>query len=168
MSKRFGRNQKRKLMMQLEMQSIGVEMHLALVAEQRATIGMLRTTISDVAHILGPNFVGLPAVSRAVSELRDRYRMPTNMRMSDVMATLDDRDASSLMTMAVFDLENHRADGVLDQLRDCVHINLVHGSGKACYSISREALRRVDADQLARHYAPMIAREMAELVKRGF
>ena len=175
MGKRFGRNQKRAMREVVaalhESNSNlneGLLMQQGISDHQRRKIETMRESLDDVARELGPYFYGLPPVKRRMDEYQDRYRLPAQIKASDLMFR-DTDEISHLVSYAAHELSLVKADVERNQFTGSVHVELETPSGKRCYALSASAWEsmRKDEDRLRRQILPMIANEMAKFIARG-
>lgn len=162
MSRRYGRNQKRRAREELANVMAMADYRLKANAESLRMIqGVLqekRDALAAVADSLGPAFVGLP-----LNELM--------LRIFDVAYAEDAPDsfasvppgASNPVIMHVLKMSAHD-----DLVRDRVHVRVRLAGGDTAYALSEAAIRQMPADALARNLGRHIAEFLvSELVKRG-
>lgn len=134
MSKRFGRNQRRKLREQLasveyksdllETKASMQERSLQKAADE---VAFLRQQLDNAKIVIGRNHPAFPAETLALGFLpapRDRFSAPTGPR--------------DIATMATMSITANR-DVVFNE----VHFRLIHGDVVSAYAVSEHAMRKV-------------------------
>lgn len=162
MSRRYGRNQKRRAREELAnvmaLADYRIKAHAESLNMLQGALREKRDALAAVADALGPAFVGLP-----LNELM--------LRIFDVAYVEDAPDsfmavppgASDPVTMQVLKMSAHD-----DLVRDRVHVRVRLAGGDVAYALSDAAIRQMPADALARNVGRHIAEFLvSELVKRG-
>jgi hypothetical protein len=166
MSKRFGRNQKRKLKQEISTLS------LKLVSENTRN-SLLRRQIDEqtealklVASMLGEHFVAfVPSTMQIQSPYRDTMiPAPSSRRPTTFMQA---RDYPQSVANSIMQLKHSRFSGYLDKLRDCVHFRYVTPGGECGYSCSREVWAFMPSDVRHEIVIREISREMAEFLAKN-
>jgi hypothetical protein len=164
MSKRFGRNQKRKLKKEIEelKNTIEVGRKLCNNAMKHNEVLTLRVqrldrSIKDIASILGKNFAGLNANDIRIDSkflpkifqvvVPDRFDNNLDSMMSEDIAT----GVMQLLNLPVITGE------VMNSLMGDIHFILESENGHVGYAISRETLSRMPIDYLTNKIAKIMA-----------
>jgi len=159
MSKRFGRNQRRRLLQQVEILQATSKLEKGLLDHQRTIINLQRRVIERVRHVIGPNFAGLdPETIEAVGH--DGFvRLPrlTNVHSFESMSSLN--QVVNLESI-IHQLEVMQPSLELDRLRGMVHVRVLSPSRQAAYACNEQALSGLGR----RHAAELIARELASFL----
>lgn len=164
MSKRFGRNQKRAMRATILEQATELRSADKRISELKNAQRPMREALDEAVRVLGPNFIGLPVTARQVDVIAHNYRVPAHVAMQNYLPMVSNGEVASLVSCAVYELENHRVDGALDKLRNQVHFYLQTGRGECAYSISPDDIHQLGWKRLADIYTPMIAEAFARLV----
>lgn len=164
MSRRFGRNQKRAMRATILEQATELRSADKRISELKNAQRTMRDALEEVARVISPYFIGLPATARQVDMITHNYRVPARAAIQNYLPTVSNGEMASLISCAVYELENHRVDGVLDKLRNQVHFYLRSGRGECAYSISPDDIYQLGWKRLAEIYTPMIAEAFARLV----
>ena len=152
MSKRFGRQQKRRLKAQVAY----LEGELATVR----TLGETnRQIVADVAQTLGQHFVCLPPSSMRVTANADVVYMHKQIRdLGEALTTPPFHAAFVPHALHVI-----KADVIdVDPIREAVHIRVDYPDGRAGYALSRMALEAIPKRVLFEHIAKNIAHQITQ------
>lgn len=161
MSKRFGRNQKRKARQAIDQAN-------AWIANKDETIKLLLRTndiqskaIDDTVRVLGRRFFTLPPDEMDLDYRLDRVRLPVMRELGPYM-TARNSDNIAKLSMALHEVEIMRPETVRDELRRAVHFNVRYAGGRWGYAISDQAIRECPEDMLTQ----MISQELANYIAR--
>lgn len=165
MSRRFGRQQKRKMRAQiaeLERANVGLQaaydMNSELTKHLSRNLNEMRETFSNLESVLGPHFIGLPTKVVSVREIHDVYQMQELSRAPT--KAWDGRDQHDL-EYKVYALENTMLRAEYRAMLGYMHIRLKGPAGDFAYSTTRQALMRMLKHmliaQLAREFALAMA-----------
>lgn len=165
MSRRFGRNQKRRMRAELAAaQETGVKLERT-ISSIRAAGQDNEYAVKLTADILGQHFVALPPqqmkMSRGIGQLVKLQKMEdprclTYAGAQDFAPQL----CSALMELETFDVSAHK-----NELRDMVHLRVQNQRGEWAYAISRAALENVPHDYLVRKIAHELAIAIAATLR---
>lgn len=170
MSKRFGRNQKRKMVDALTLLQGEVyrfegayKMADGLSKRQGELLRLQHESLELVARVLGKHFYGLPAIQHRVDQHQRNYRLPKQIPLEDFMRTTSHEEFSDMVSMAVHQLEAISVRADLDALKDNVHIKMETPDGRVSYAVSGSAWHQLKRDKkrMEREFYQMIAHEMA-------
>lgn len=153
MSRRYGRQQKRKAreqIAQLEQEAKrwrdAYELNVPMLEKQ---LRQKRAALETVAEVLGANFVGLPAEQLA-------QRVERNFRL------LTDAGPER---MHLVEIAMHTADNAHPQKQ--LHCLVTLANGQTGYALSEAALLQLSEDQLVSRVAPQIARHLVRQVRNN-
>lgn len=160
MSRRYGRNQKRRAREEIaRLQGEAArweEGYRRDVPMLERALAEKRDALAAVAEVLGPEFIGLP-LNELMLGILDRYSMedmPDSFRMQ---AT---GDPTMVMRMQVMEV---RADD--DRMQARTHIRVRLAGSSSTIAFSDTALRRVPAHVLAREMAQELAHHIVRHIK---
>ena len=169
MSKRFGRNQKRKLKEKVENLEYSMKLDSVLLADvryKRDVAVMQVERMVDIIEEVCQNSIALPPKeSKENSKLYPRYRLPIYEPMELTAGTLFDRDTLSYKTVDLYKLETFLRDHA-DSFGVSAHLRFYNGAESAYY-ISEEGLRCMPDSALVEHLIPEIARQLVYHMKKG-
>lgn len=164
MSRRFGRQQKRKMRAQIaDMETRISNLQEALAMQQGLSRNMssrldeMRGTFNVLERVLGPYFIGLPPKQVEVREIYDVYQIPGLFSPSPKMWDTDDQIE---LEHKVYSLETTMLNAEYRKLRGCMHVRLSGPAGRFAYSTTREALYMVPKDDLIRRLSQEFAMAM--------
>lgn len=165
MSRRFGRQQKRKMRAQiadLERANAGLQsaydLNIGLTKHLSRSLNEMRETFSNLEGVLGPYFIGLPPKVVSVREIHDVYQMPELSRAP--IKPWDGRDLNDL-EYKVHALENTMLESEYRAMLGYMHVRLNGPAGDFAYSTTRQALMRMPKDMLISRLAQEFALAMA-------
>ncbi|WP_343577965.1 hypothetical protein [Pseudomonas sp.] len=161
MSKRFGRNQKRKMRSRIEALDTAIAMDRGLLAHQTRLLNEKDDALQMVARVLGDYFIGLPVHTQQVDQLMERMRLPKRIPIRELMFQSNER-IEHVVERAVHVLDCFAPEHMVDELRNMQHIRIRSVHGDAAYAISEMAMRNAPPEYMAQ----MIGREVAEYVVR--
>lgn len=183
MSKRFGRNQKRRMRSEiarlesekalvkdradiLEERNANLELaHLMdseLLKSMNNNLGEMRKAMSTFESVVGPYFIGLPPKVNRVDKIHDVYRIPSNTRVSTKL--WDSRDISEL-SVKVHSLETTMLDAEYKELLGRMHIRLNGPAGEFAYTTTPEALMYLPKNEFIERLSCEFATTMANSEK---
>lgn len=174
MSRRYGRNQKRRHRSELALSREEVtRLHQAharssaLALSHAADLQEARETIAGMIRVIErvcPNSVAIPPKHRKGSERRNSIRAEVLEQLGE-WSVLEADLAMTLRTVDLYALElflrRHHED-----FSTAVHLQY-SGGGHSVYMISREALLAKSQDDLAKWLVPQIAKELAGHLLEG-
>ena len=165
MAKRFGRNQKRKMRLEIESQNSLLAKQSREIKELNRNLSCADNTIKLTAEILGEHFISLPVQNIRVKEIQSLYQYA--MRSLTPEIHLRSRHLEFCHKSLVY-LETHQAEASIDKLRQLVHMRYFSQCGKVAYGLSKNVWDRLPAETLEKIIRTDIAQEMAHLlVKHG-
>lgn len=153
MSRRYGRNQKRKAREQIaELQHESNRWHDAYylnVPMLESELRKNRDALASITDVLGPNFVGLPAKELAM-QVEARFRLFTDCGPEHM----------HLVEIAMRTANNEHP-------QKQIHCRVRLANGESAYSLSESALDKLTEDQLVSLIAPEIARHLVREVRKN-
>lgn len=163
MSKRFGRNQKRAMRNQIQLQEKLLEQHIEHTSSLNSELRQANEVINRTADILGEHFASLPVKTKEVREIQNRYQYAIHKpvmfgnyyRQDPTMAFVDN-------TLGY--IETHELCSSIDELRHMIHMRYISESGRVVYGLSEKAWRKLSEKQLVLLIKEQIAVEMATLL----
>lgn len=169
MSKRFGRNQRRRLCQEIENLRLSDNMHRGLLVHQGKKMNELDQFVRDVIEIVGemsavnPN----PAMQNGFSlSNTSSFQLPAYERLS--INSFEDQRPLGLVKLTTMDvLETKVEDGVLS---NAIHFHIRLGDDKVVYAISKSAVamlpRRVLIERFHREISRQLATELVRIIKK--
>jgi len=165
MSKRFGRNQRRRAREQIERLASMYNEQTRINHRQRTRIHELSDHIRYVAAVLGHMNV-LAGERLQVMEGHDRMQVPIQEPIPSFAdyerAGLDETEVACLEIMRLLDVE-----AVHDMAKRCVHAIVTLADKKAAYALSEATLRTMKPEAvrslLERQVAPLLCATISEL-----
>jgi hypothetical protein len=158
MSKRFGRNQRRRLRAELangaiELGQVNAAWALdqQLIRWQRGAIDRQTESLVCIAKMLGSHFIGLEPVSMDCGDtLPEQVRIRTRHRAIDMAGPTDlcDPMEMSLAAMEIASLKCTQVRTSIDAMRASTHIRVRTAIGEVGYAFSHGAF-----DRMPRKYA---------------
>lgn len=167
MSKRFGRNQRRRAREALAAAQETVKqlefarrMDAALLADQSRTIDRLRSMISEIAYIVGHHAViaGEPTV---LTYGFDGMRAAPDRGELVVGYGPSGQEAPSFNAITAETLRLLKFSAIRDELARHIHFRVSLADGNIGYAISMRAIESMPADALERLLAVEISRDMS-------
>lgn len=172
MSRRFGRNQRRRLREQLaaeQLHAVRVQKDLESRLGSRAAEAMLaRKFAYEVANLVGAHALaaGEPVMSMVTLSLGEtQFRLPVHTPQFPIYTPLGGSVPDGLVHHEVMNLLQVKAVQ-LGAARD-MHCLVRIGNGHAGYAISDSALHRADRDYLERTVGREIVRELLNQIRGG-
>lgn len=169
MSKRFGRNQRRRLRQEIENLRLSDNMHRGLLVHQREKINELDQFVRDVVEIVGEISAVNPTPARqngfSLSNTSS-FQLPPYERSN--FNSLEDPAQQSVVRLVTMDvLETKVEEGVLS---DAIHFHVRLGNNKVVYAISKPAVamlpRRVLIDRFHSEISRQLAIELVRIIKK--
>ena len=172
MSKRFGRNQKRKINLQLAaVKSISARIagNLDRSEEQRrgqrAEIVQLEESIKLTAAILGDAFIGLPPESYDMRVLRERFgneflihkQGKAEFHVTSMPVTVAASFVETCLHLPIMDTKVF-----LDKLVNQVHVRLEFEGKHLTYAVSLDALKGAPKEYIVQRVSKELARSLVD------
>lgn len=164
MSKRFGRNQRRRMRAEVENLKQAMQMDRALLRRQRSTIERQAEVITRVSDILGEHFAGLEPKDMQVNEIRD---IPMPVRRGAEIFAFTNGPIEGLAEQLVM-LESIAPEIGVDPLQQRMHVYLRTRRGDVAYGITEEAMMSMPRQHLVKHIAVMTASYLVEKLPCSF
>lgn len=174
MSKRFGRNRKRKLLQQLRVAEMerqaAVNRNLCCADENEE----LRSTLNHVELVLGKHFAALPPKAReaTASACMDHYPMPIDKQTTDSVAKIvrtNQQRADCVVAMLEI-MRTFSAEAWFDDLYRRMHF-AIKGPVSSGYVVSETELMIGDPKHIARNVADsmcqFLTHKVAEFQRNG-
>ena len=162
MSKRFGRNQKRKLIADRDGLAAQLKHEAERVSLLQYSMRRNADTVNLVAEILGPNFCGLPAQTIPVGHIPESYRVPARRRaptMMDAMYSPEKPEAIEQYLLEVFPCQSEAEQ---QYVRDMVHFYFKTPSCHVVYALEGRVWREQRGPEFRRRLIEEIATSMAD------
>lgn len=163
MSKRYGRQQKRKAALEIEtlneavQRAIDKNMVLQMLSARNSQI------VKDTARVLGPNFITLDAESvRQSNPLVERWRTSAYEELN--VASVEDCAQYCAEAFRVLDLPVMGFKSMRDEMRGQVHYRIKYDRIQVGYAIQMQTLQHMPKDVAVR----TIMREMVEQFSKEF
>lgn len=156
MSKRFGRNQRRKLREQAENLSAALLREQGILRHQSGIIERQKESLEAVASTLGSYFSGLPAKTLEVDQLLRQIRLPAPIPLGK-LAFRPSEEVEQIVRHAMHVLDCMAPEHVLDDLRGCMHVKVRTKHGDAAYAVSDMAVRNTPRELLIRQLSEELA-----------
>ena len=168
MSKRFGRNQKRRLKREIENLENSLHTHVDSAKWMRDRLNVCEDTIRLTAEVLGKHFCTLPPKTIASLGLDNLlvYRMSKRVEFPTAMYEADNlKNLACSVQNAVHELDMYAVEMRTYQVRDMVHVR-INGprDERYAYALSGEMKHRYPKQRLIEQ----VSRELAELMVRGW
>lgn len=163
MSRRFGRQQKRKFRTQV------AALTTQLLRDQKELVSLLyrmrenEDCIALTRKVLGKHFVGLPVNTLDVPEMPEFIRL-ANLFSNTDFTPLDGTPKPEAINEALYFLDTYRVELRVDDLMQQVHIRVKSNTpNQVEYALSRSAFEAVPVEHLIREISYGLAHEL----KRG-
>lgn len=149
MSRRYGRQQKRKAREQIaQLEFANRQLQAGFeVASRRVT--ELRESLKQITDVLGPNFIGLPPKQLAM-RVENSFRLFTDAGP----------ERMHLVEIAMRTASNEHPQKQL-------HCHVILANGQSAYALSEAALLQLSEDQLINRIAPEIAQHLVREVRKN-
>lgn len=167
MSKRFGRQQKRKLQQRIRDLEMAHQMDRGLMDHMREKIGRYERTIERTARVLGEYFVTLDPAEielRSLNKLADEWRVE-HINYSHHRSSFSVASASDFVEKAMIEIQLLpvlKCESFLDSLHGALHFRFTFNGKQAGYAISQSAIMQQPGFKEASR------RNVAEAVTRAF
>jgi len=155
MSKRFGRQQKRKMRSEIARQQEAMALDRGLLRHQSDKLRRFEDIAYRIECILGPYWIGFDPKPLQVNEIPRSFDIAARQNTSFLKPPID---PIVKMTSAYHRLEVMQSDTALDHMRSNIHVRLCTAAGEVGYATSLHALQRLPRD----YFVELITREMAE------
>lgn len=159
MSRRFGRNQKRAMRNQIQLQEKLVEQHIEHISSLNHDLRQANEVINLTAEVLGEHFATLPVQTAEVKEIRERYEYPK--RQTSRYSFGDMNPVISAIQYSLCYIDTYQADARIDELSGAMHMRYKSISGNVAYGVSEEAWRRLPEKLLVTKFVDEISLDMA-------
>lgn len=159
MSRRFGRNQKRAMRNQIQLQEKLLEQHIEHISSLNHDLRQANEVINLTAEVLGEHFATLPVQTAEVKEIRERYEYPK--RQTSRYSFGDMNPVISAVQYSLCYIDTYQADARIDELSGAMHMRYKSISGNVAYGVSEEAWRRLPEKLLVTKFVDEISLEMA-------
>ncbi len=159
MSRRFGRNQKRAMRNQIQLQEKLLEQHMEHISSLNHDLRQANEVINLTAEVLGEHFVTLPVQTAEVKEIRERYEYPK--RQTSRYSFGDMNPVISAVQYSLCYIDTYQADARIDELSGAMHMRYKSISGNVAYGVSEEAWRRLPEKLLVTKFVDEISLDMA-------
>lgn len=166
MSKSYGRNQKRAAAKQIATLTEKNASQALEVSHWRGAQQSSQHVLANVARVLGDNFFGLPPVQRHATYLPDYYDIPRTREA--LLSMMPPSDLAYCVDYAVDRLGQVKLEGTRDALRGCMHLQLQTPAGAVAYYVSDAALQQMPRAYLEEQLAPLVAYELASVLKQRY
>lgn len=160
MSKRFGRNQKRKMRAEVDQWKAAHKRESNLAKHLRIQGQRDRETVKRVADILGEHFAALDPKTVLVDRMIGYLRLPS-ARLPSFSFGLS-RGFNEPVEIAISELEANWMELKADKLTNQQFVLLQSPGGDIGYAISGIQMKHLDADRLAREVADAMAAGLAK------
>ena len=146
MSKRFGRQQKKKMLQRIELQEFSYKMLSKEILDQRSTVNSAKEIVK-IACRINPHTVAVPPVhTRYNHDFYTHRGIDPFVRLDGTMKA----EPVDIRRVQLFELETTLRH---DEFTNAVHVHTQIGDNRAAYRISREGLKYVSVDQIAMELA---------------
>lgn len=167
MSKRFGRNQRRRMRERIAASELLLEMQQKTIKEQRMLMQENRETVRRVAEVLGKRFAALPVTKMDGGH---SSRIPDRLRMESI--SLIERgswlsNATQVVNESLKYLELPVMETTLRELQGVQHVRVYYGGcEKVGYAISESAFHSLPerdlVEMVSKELATHLVREMKQ------
>jgi uncharacterized protein YjiS (DUF1127 family) len=157
MSRRFGRNQKRRMQEMINSQHELIAKHVNHAISMDQEIKRQASIINHVKEVLGRHFVALEAKDVKMEILPRFIRWPRYMDTRMAFSVMSDETVPQVLDdMMLYPIETK-----LGELREEVAVRVVTPIGEAAMFISQDALMRMSDDRLRRTLTQQVADQLA-------
>lgn len=163
MGKRFGRNQKRAMRLQLQQKDDLIAKKVESMRLLKNELGHANHVINLTADILGEHFVSLPVKTTEVEEIQERYQYCLKRPHHE----FNYDNAAMKMNMLEYTLDyldTYQASAYTDELRSMIHMRYKSINGKVAYGLTDKAWTMLSEHHLVPLKTKFIAEEMAKLL----
>jgi hypothetical protein len=164
MSRRFGRQQKRKMRKAIEDLQLTRESCWIRIRSLEIEMQANRIALRRIAVLLGQHFLGLPAknMSLVTDVFPDFVKLAQSMLPQEFMS-LAESDQRHIIDRAAYVLDMYPVEVRRDTLQGMVHVYVGNSQHKVGYALSAQAYMSISAEQLAEQ----ICRPLAVELKRN-
>jgi len=160
MSKRFGRNQKRRLVQQVESLTLAHKRESALARQLSRNLQQASESLALVAEVFGKNFAALPLSSMWVDHLGQQIRIAKPISQPAALSSRFDMPATVALQTQYIEAMAPRCD--IDKLSGQMHFRLQTPDGQVAYGLTREAWMHMPRE----HIAGLVADEIRAFLVR--
>lgn len=167
MSKRFGRNQKRKLKTEV----VGLKNQVSGLTKDKdwyyKNTSQYKQALDDIRGYLGKYFSGLPPQELSVLEDHicfDSFRIAAH---SFHKAYHEDPLALADSICQILHLDVASVELFKDKIRGSVHVTLRTNKGDLRYAFAEEVIVGMDQEVLERHLSRVFSQELKKLYNKG-
>ena len=165
MSKRYGRNQKRKHRQELAEAQKNLAIKSSELLYTKSLDSKQKYAISLMADILNRNFPLLHPETKTTDHVNDHFQAVNYYRPCSLEDNLTDSISSS--TYVIENLVNLQAKGLIDEFSSYKHMYLRVGPSTVAYSITPQFFDTLSdqqaTDHIAYYTAPLILQEIKKL-----
>lgn len=161
MSKRFGRNQRRKLREEIAFLKAEVDQCDRLLSSVRHELAMYRDVADRTAKVLGDYFISLPVKTVGVKHIPDFFNFQNPLPATPVWPWGNLRP--TMEALSYIDSEIMVGRTTFDQLRGQMHIRFSSGLGQVAYAVSRNAFSNITTTAAIRIVAEGLADCLVEM-----
>lgn len=165
MSRRFGRQQKRKMRAQIAELESQLAQSQGWVNHHKEAADLLRSrnyklerAINLTARVLGDRFIALPPQEIPVRSVEPYFRVPMAPQFVPEFLT---HASPEEYCHRIQDLKTTMVSAELDQFRSCIHVALRTPAGEYRYATTLEALATMPEPYLIEHLAEQFAKTIA-------
>jgi len=155
MSRRFGRQQKRKMLNLMKK----LEVDNTRLSQRLEDARIMKSCIKSVASILGKHFIALPPETFTYSEIPEFIHI-AKMLSPQHFPCLRNVEQVRLVDRALHYLDVYSAELKVDQLRDYVHVLIRSPNREAGYAMSRSALNHISLGELSNYLGLILGRHL--------
>lgn len=166
MSKRFGRNQRRKLQAQIAEVRDAHSLDRALISYQRESLRRVEQTLERIRQMFGKHFSGLDAVTLPLCT----GKVPPSINVIDLGA----RDLAATLDYNLAKLNYHsltcsQVKLRIDEMTGQRHVRVATAAGEVAYAFSPTAFRGMPQGEIIQILATSMAQHLATSPEmRGF
>lgn len=165
MSKRFGRNQKRRMREQIAQLEQSVEMDRALLTRQSRKIGDYESFVQIVGEAVGREAVisGKPTLLKIGGGSRHEFQMIPRQPPLSLECLDSGFEDTAAIRVEIMRLLNVKA--IRDSLSRQMHVRVQFADGNVGYAMSDCAIDRMSEEELIRVIVPEISRLLMRQLK---
>lgn len=158
MSKRFGRNQRRRMQAQIDTLKAEVLSQRRDLCAQERTVLEQNRAINLTREILGQYFAGLPPQVVETDEIRETFCLPKPIRSSL-------QEEAAQLTADLVTLDTLRSHVELDELQQMMHVRFFTRHGHVAYGHSYRAFHAMPVHETVRTLSEEMARMLANSLR---
>lgn len=151
MSKRFGRNQRRKMREEIADLKVEVDQCERLLSE----LAMYRDVANRTAEVLGNYFISLPAETMGVNRIPYYFNFPNPLPAMPVRPW--EYPAQMMESLNYIESTIMAGETTFDNLRGQMHIKFSSNCGQVAYAVSRNAFSNMQTGYAIRAVASGLA-----------